>query len=74
MKLSDQNLALRVAGWLTNKGCQAVSVVQGIDGWFVYYTLKLDMKPQPAVRVRNGAVSFPAGSQEDVVFAFMLEQ
>lgn len=72
MSVSNNTMALRVAGWLTAKGCGAVSVVNKGDHYLVYYTLSLDTKPQPAVRIKDGSVIFPTGSQQDVVTAFLM--
>lgn len=70
-KIDDAILADRVAAWLFAKGCGAVSVVFRDGQYHVYYTLKLDIVPQPAVRVHNGSIIFPSGSQEEVVLAFL---
>lgn len=69
----DHVIALRLAAWLQAKGC-TVSVSCKHDGHYVHYTLQLDIKPQPPARIKDGAISFPAGSQEDVVMAFLLSQ
>ncbi len=70
---SDQDLALTVAAWLHSKGC-VVSIVAVEGGWEVNYTLSEDIKPQPPVQIHHGKIIFPKGSQEDVVFTFLLSQ
>lgn len=69
----DFVIATRLAAWLEANGC-TVSIVYKLSGHYVHYTLKLDIKPQPPARIKDGAISFPAGSQEDVVLAFLLQQ
>lgn len=68
----DHVIALRLAAWLQAKGC-TVSVLRKRDGHYVHYTLQLDIKPQPPARIKDGVICFPVGSQEDVVFAFLLQ-
>lgn len=63
-------LAAAVAEWLRKGGC-IVSSVETPDGFDVHYTLKNDMKPQPAVQIRDKSVIFPQGSQEEVLMAFL---
>ncbi len=69
----DDVLAYTVAAWLTSKGC-VTALVEVNEGWEVHYTLPEDIKPQPPVQVHNGKIIFPKGSQEDVVFTFLLSQ
>lgn len=68
----NADLAHRVATWLRDNGCVTTVVVVG-EVYFVHYTLRQDIKPQPPVRC-DGSVIFPRGSQEDVVLAFLLSQ
>lgn len=70
--MKDYQLALRMAHWLFEMGCAAITIVVKPDQVEINYTLKLDMKPQPAIIVRDGKLTFPAGSQEDVVLTFLL--
>lgn len=70
---ANADLALRVATWLQAKGCTVQVVYKAPFSYEVHYTLKLDMKPQPPVRI-DGSVIFPKGSQEEVVLAFLLGQ
>lgn len=71
--LKDAVLAANFVRWLESKGCYPVTPVLKEDGWYIHYTLKNDMKPQPAVRIINGSVMFPEGSQEDVIFDFLMQ-
>lgn len=68
----NADLAHRVATWLQRNGCVTTVIVKG-EVYEVHYTLKLDVKPQPAIRC-DGSIIFPQGSQEDVVLAFLLSQ
>lgn len=70
---SDFTMAIRLAAWLEAKGC-TVTVMYKLSGHYVHYTLKLDVKPQPPAHIKDGTISFPAGSQEDVILAFLLQQ
>lgn len=65
-------LALQVSTWLQAKGCTVQVVYVPPLTYEVHYTLKLDMKPQPPVRI-NGSVVFPKGSQEEVIMAYLLD-
>jgi hypothetical protein len=67
---ANADLAYRVATWLQGNGCTVQVAYKAPFGYEVHYTLKLDIKPQPPVRI-DGSVVFPKGSQEDVVFAFL---
>lgn len=71
---ADDLLAFTVGAWLQSKGCVVTLTNPPGKGWFVNYTLRDDMKPQPPVHILNGSIIFPAGSQEDVVFTFLLGQ
>lgn len=71
--LKDAMLATNFVLWLESRGCGAVTPVLKEDGWYIHYTLKNDIKPQPAVRIVNGSVIFPKGSCEDVVFDFLMQ-
>jgi hypothetical protein len=70
-KRSEANaqLAGKVAAWLGARGCKAVTVVQVEEIMYVHYTLQLDMKPQPAIKI-DGSIIFPQGSQMDVLEVF----
>lgn len=74
--LKDAALAANVVRWLESKGCTVSATVNHGDPMAIsiYYTLSLDTKPQPAVRIKDGAVIFPEGSCEEIVFAFLLQQ
>lgn len=74
--LKDAALAANVVRWLEKRGCVVSATVNHGDPMAIniHYTLKNDMKPQPAVRIKDGAVIFPEGSNEDIIFAFLLQQ
>lgn len=69
---ANADLAYSVAVWLQAKGCTVQVVYVAPFSYEVHYTLKLDMKPQPPIRI-DGTVVFPVGSQEDVILAFLLD-
>lgn len=69
-KLSDLLLALKVADWLDSHKCTtSISSKDGIV--FIHYTLQKDMKPQPALRVKEGKITIPEGTETAVVAAFL---
>lgn len=69
-KPGDFSLAMSVAAWLASNRC-TVSVMTFADRMEVNYTLRDDVKPQPAIKVKDGKITIPAGSQETVVAAFL---
>lgn len=71
----DDLLAFTVGAWLQSKGC-VVTLTQSLKkpGWLVNYTLPEDLKPQPPVEVSRGSITFPEGSQEDLILTFLLGQ
>jgi len=69
-RASDFSLAMSVAAWLASNKC-TVSVMRFKDRMEVNYTLRDDIKPQPAIKVKDGRISIPAGSQQAVVAAFL---
>lgn len=71
MSLAQQALALRVVHFLEVSGC-TVQVTKVDVEIHVHYTLKNDIKPQPAIRVTDKpSLIIPKGSQDAVVFAFL---
>lgn len=66
----DVILATRVVSWLAANGCGAIAISLANGFVEVHYTLKLDIKPQPPIKVQDGGINFPRGSQEAVVQAF----
>lgn len=70
--LKDAMLAANFVRWLEGKGCTVTPILKE-DGWRIHYTLSVDTKPQPAVIIRDGSVIFPKGSQEDLVFDFLMQ-
>lgn len=71
-QLKDVILAGRVAAWLITHGVKTTTTTQDKEGtWLVHYTLRDDIKPQPPVRIKDGGISFPKGSQQAVVDLFL---
>lgn len=67
---TNADLASRVATWLEAQGCTVQIQYEAPVSYLIHYTLKLDVKPQPPIKI-DGSVRFPAGSQELVVLAFL---
>lgn len=70
MNMSDLLLTARVVWWLEHHGC-TTSVINTEKCTEVHYTFKLDVKPQPPFRIKDGKISIPTGSQEAVVELFL---
>lgn len=68
----NADLAHCLSLWLQGHGCTVQIVAVKPDMFDVHYTLKLDIKPQPPVRI-DGAIKFPMGSQVSIVRAFLKE-
>lgn len=62
-------LALYTYNWLERRGC-VCSLMKYQSEFHLHYTLAEDIKPQPALIIRDKSVIFPKGSQEDVLNAF----
>lgn len=69
MVLSQEHLTLIIINYLEQHGCVTTLLKQDTE-FHVHYTLKLDVKPQPAIRVTDKpSVIIPKGSQESVLNA-----
>lgn len=64
--MANLDVAMALAQWLQENGC-TVTMFAKEDHVEVLYTLKEDIKPQPAIIVREGKVNIPRGSQVVVV-------
>jgi len=66
----DKGMAALIGRWMSANGA-TVSYVEHEDHVEIVYTLKLDLKPQPPITVKDGGLKIPAGSQGAVVNAIL---
>lgn len=67
MSASQIMLAMAVYKWLEDNGC-TVQLQKNGSEYLLHYTLRDDIKPQPAIVVTNKpSIKIPTGSQEAVV-------
>lgn len=65
--LSQEHLTLIIINYLEQCGC-TTSLLKQDREFHIHYTLKLDVKPQPAIRITDKpSVIVPKGSQAEVV-------
>lgn len=57
-------VAGRLAIWLEAKGARAVCTTMHQDRIEVHYTLRDDIKPQPAIRIESDKIVIPKGTDE----------